>query len=466
MLPSANSVLTNQRERAVLLGELRAHAHDLAAQELREVDEVAGVAEQVVAAAVGLRVALGPDRRAARVDQRLQRVGHLVAVGRVAVPGAHREHVAHLPGDEVAGVGDVGVEPAHRADLEHEPGRLDGGGERLALLDGDAHRLLDQHVLAGLDRLLRHRDVELVGDRDDHRVDERVGEHLVVVAVGHAAAGARPRPARAGPRRRRRGRTARRCAPCGWPPGARPGRSGRRPGPPRGGGVRSGRSSAHDRGRTALSAIAAPCGEVQRPNPGAIGSASMEPITIVIADDHALVRSGLRQLLEAEGDMTVVGEAGNADAALELARACGPRVLLLDLSMPGTPSLEAIPGFVAPLARPGGGGADRARRGRVRARGAGGRGERVRAQGRGRDERRRGDPRGRRGPAVPRPRDGGQVRDRVAARPRRRPPSRPGSSRSAPRSPGTGSRGSPAAAGWASSTGRSTSRSIAASRSS
>ena len=80
---------------------------------------------------------------------------------------------------------------------------------------------------------------------------------------------------------------------------------------------------------------------------GAIGSASMEPITIVIADDHALVRSGLRQLLEAEGDMTVVGEAGNADAALELARACGPRVLLLDLSMPGTPSLEAIPGFVA-----------------------------------------------------------------------------------------------------------------------
>jgi len=73
----------------------------------------------------------------------------------------------------------------------------------------------------------------------------------------------------------------------------------------------------------------------------------MEPITIVIADDHALVRSGLRQLLEAEGDMTVVGEAGNADAALELARASGPRVLLLDLSMPGTPSLEAIPAFVA-----------------------------------------------------------------------------------------------------------------------
>jgi DNA-binding NarL/FixJ family response regulator len=72
----------------------------------------------------------------------------------------------------------------------------------------------------------------------------------------------------------------------------------------------------------------------------------MEPITIVIADDHALVRSGLRRLLESEADMTVVGEAGNADAALELVRACGPAVLLLDLSMPGTPSLEAIPGIV------------------------------------------------------------------------------------------------------------------------
>ena len=73
----------------------------------------------------------------------------------------------------------------------------------------------------------------------------------------------------------------------------------------------------------------------------------MDPITIVIADDHALVRSGLRQLLEMEDDMNVVGEAGDADAALALVRERGPAVLLLDLSMPGTPSLEAIPGFVS-----------------------------------------------------------------------------------------------------------------------
>jgi DNA-binding NarL/FixJ family response regulator len=78
----------------------------------------------------------------------------------------------------------------------------------------------------------------------------------------------------------------------------------------------------------------------------------MEPITIVIADDHALVRSGLRQLLDSEADMTVVGEAGSADAALELVRARGPRVLLLDLNMPGTPSLEAIPGFASLVPAP------------------------------------------------------------------------------------------------------------------
>ena len=244
MLPSANSVLTNQLNAPYFSASCARTLDDLAAQELREVDEVAGVAEQVVAAAVGLRVALGPDRRAARVDQRLQRVGHLVAVGRVAVPGAHREHVAHLGGDEVAGVGDVGVEPAHRADLEHEPGRLDGGGERLALLDGDAHRLLDQHVLAGLDRLLRHRR-RGTGRRPRRSPRRRAGRRASRRSRRRSpAAGARPRPARAGPRRRRRGRTARRCAPCGWPPGARPARSGRRPGRPRGGGVRSGRSSA------------------------------------------------------------------------------------------------------------------------------------------------------------------------------------------------------------------------------
>jgi two-component system response regulator NreC len=70
-------------------------------------------------------------------------------------------------------------------------------------------------------------------------------------------------------------------------------------------------------------------------------------ITIVIADDHQVVRSGLRLLLQGEPDMAVVGEAGDADAALRMVEARRPGVLVLDLNMPGTPSLEALPSILA-----------------------------------------------------------------------------------------------------------------------
>lgn len=66
-------------------------------------------------------------------------------------------------------------------------------------------------------------------------------------------------------------------------------------------------------------------------------------ITIVLADDHRVVRSGLRLLLEGEDGMRVVGEAGDAAAALRIIEARRPHVLVLDLNMPGQPSLEAIP---------------------------------------------------------------------------------------------------------------------------
>ena len=56
-----------------------------------------------------------------------------------------------------------------------------------------------------------------------------------------------------------------------------------------------------------------------------------------------MVRSGLRLLLEEEDDLHVVGEAGNVDAALERTRELAPDVILLDLNMPGRPSLPAIP---------------------------------------------------------------------------------------------------------------------------
>ena len=69
-------------------------------------------------------------------------------------------------------------------------------------------------------------------------------------------------------------------------------------------------------------------------------------ITIVLADDHALVRAGLRYLLEAEDDLHVVAEAGDADEALRVTGDLRPRVVLLDVTMPGTPSIDAIPSLL------------------------------------------------------------------------------------------------------------------------
>ncbi|HEU0023493.1 MAG TPA: response regulator transcription factor [Thermoleophilaceae bacterium] len=66
-------------------------------------------------------------------------------------------------------------------------------------------------------------------------------------------------------------------------------------------------------------------------------------ITIVLADDHSVVRSGLRMLLEAEPDIEVVAEAGDVDAAQRYVLGHKPTVLVLDLNMPGGSSLDAIP---------------------------------------------------------------------------------------------------------------------------
>lgn len=66
-------------------------------------------------------------------------------------------------------------------------------------------------------------------------------------------------------------------------------------------------------------------------------------VSIVLADDHAVVRSALRMLLEAEPGFEVVAEAGDTDGALRYARGHKPSVLILDLNMPGAPSLERIP---------------------------------------------------------------------------------------------------------------------------
>ena len=66
-----------------------------------------------------------------------------------------------------------------------------------------------------------------------------------------------------------------------------------------------------------------------------------EPVTVFIVDDHAVVRRGIRALLEAEDDFLVVGEAGSGGEAVLLAADLAPDVVLMDLVMPGIDGVEA-----------------------------------------------------------------------------------------------------------------------------
>jgi Response regulator containing a CheY-like receiver domain and an HTH DNA-binding domain len=65
-------------------------------------------------------------------------------------------------------------------------------------------------------------------------------------------------------------------------------------------------------------------------------------IRIVVADDHTVVREGLKQLLKSDADFEVVGEAQNGDEVVKHLRATGFDILLLDQSMPGTSGIELI----------------------------------------------------------------------------------------------------------------------------
>ena len=67
----------------------------------------------------------------------------------------------------------------------------------------------------------------------------------------------------------------------------------------------------------------------------------MSKITVLLADDHAMVRQGLRSLLAVESDIEVVGEADNGRQALQLARKLQPHVIVMDIAMPQLNGLEA-----------------------------------------------------------------------------------------------------------------------------
>jgi len=67
----------------------------------------------------------------------------------------------------------------------------------------------------------------------------------------------------------------------------------------------------------------------------------MGEITLILADDHAVVRSGLRMLLDAQTDMKIIGEAENGFEAVELTRTLQPDVVLMDILMPEMNGIEA-----------------------------------------------------------------------------------------------------------------------------
>ncbi len=68
---------------------------------------------------------------------------------------------------------------------------------------------------------------------------------------------------------------------------------------------------------------------------------SIEKIRIIIADDHAVVREGTRELLQKEPDLEVVGEAGDGEEAVRLVKELIPDVAILDIAMPGLNGIEA-----------------------------------------------------------------------------------------------------------------------------
>lgn len=68
----------------------------------------------------------------------------------------------------------------------------------------------------------------------------------------------------------------------------------------------------------------------------------MKKIRVLIADDHAMLRQGLKQILELEEDIEVIAQASNGNEAISLAREKNPDVILMDINMPQTNGLQAI----------------------------------------------------------------------------------------------------------------------------
>lgn len=73
-----------------------------------------------------------------------------------------------------------------------------------------------------------------------------------------------------------------------------------------------------------------------------IPMSNQEPATILLIDDHPMLRTGVKQLISMAPDITVVGEASNGEQGIELAESLDPDLILLDLNMPGMNGLETL----------------------------------------------------------------------------------------------------------------------------
>ena len=73
-----------------------------------------------------------------------------------------------------------------------------------------------------------------------------------------------------------------------------------------------------------------------------MGKGTRTQVSVLLVDDHAVVRVGYRRLLERHGDITVIGEAGDAAAAHSLFCALDPQIVVMDITLPGTSGIEAM----------------------------------------------------------------------------------------------------------------------------
>ena len=203
-------------------------------------------------------------------------------------------------------------------------------------------------------------------------LSERGGAGALPRAPGGAVQRAAPRRGALGGRRHLGAGATACCWRCGTtagdsPPASTAGAAGARratwdsPGCGSGSARSAARSaSSGEPGAGALLEVLVPAGGGRRP-------VSEAPIRVLVADDHAIVRTGIRHVLESEPGFSVVAEASTGAEALELAASLQPDVVVLDISMPGESGLAGRRAAAGALARDPGPHPQHARQHRVRA---------------------------------------------------------------------------------------------------